>query len=26
MKALTTQRIWAQAYEHADAYEAAGGA
>jgi pimeloyl-ACP methyl ester carboxylesterase len=25
MKALTTQRIWAQAYEHADAYEAAGG-
>lgn len=26
MKALTTQRIWAQAYEHADAYEAAGQA
>jgi len=26
IKALTTQRIWAQAYEHADAYEAAGGA
>jgi pimeloyl-ACP methyl ester carboxylesterase len=26
MKALTTQRIWAQAYEHADTYEAAGQA
>jgi len=26
MKALTTQRIWAQAYEHADSYEAAGQA
>jgi pimeloyl-ACP methyl ester carboxylesterase len=26
MKAMTTQRIWAQAYEHADAYEAAGQA
>jgi pimeloyl-ACP methyl ester carboxylesterase len=26
IKALTTQRIWAQAYEHADAYEAAGQA
>jgi len=26
MKALTTQRTWAQAYEHADTYEAAGQA
>jgi pimeloyl-ACP methyl ester carboxylesterase len=26
MKALTTQRIWAQTYEHADSYEAAGQA
>jgi pimeloyl-ACP methyl ester carboxylesterase len=26
MKALSTQRIWAQAYEHADSYEAAGQA
>jgi pimeloyl-ACP methyl ester carboxylesterase len=26
MKALTTQRIWAQAYEHADTYEATGQA
>jgi pimeloyl-ACP methyl ester carboxylesterase len=26
MKALTTQRIWAQTYEHADFYEAAGQA
>jgi pimeloyl-ACP methyl ester carboxylesterase len=26
MKALTTQRIWAQAYEHADSYVAAGQA
>jgi pimeloyl-ACP methyl ester carboxylesterase len=26
MKALTTQRIWAQVYEHADTYEAAGQA
>jgi pimeloyl-ACP methyl ester carboxylesterase len=26
MKALTTQRIWAQVYEHADSYEAAGQA
>jgi pimeloyl-ACP methyl ester carboxylesterase len=26
MKAITTQRIWAQAYEHADSYEAAGQA
>jgi len=26
MKALTTQRIWAQTYEHADSYETAGQA